>query len=116
MGSLVRVVVPLSVVLLLVRPSDAYRPVVLMHGVLSNAKYMEHIRDYITKAHSGTPILNVDLFDDSESLTEMQKQLDAVRAFVRPFMLNATDGVNMVCFSQGQCIPTVYACALLVAH
>lgn len=102
MTSLVRVVVPLSVFLSLLRPSDTYRPVVLMHGILSNAKYMEHMRDFITAAYPGTKILNVDLFDDEESLTEMKKQVDAVRAVVHPFMLNATDGVNMVCFSQGQ--------------
>jgi len=103
MRSLVRVVVPILVVfLMLLRPSGTYRPVVLMHGVLSNAEYMEHVRNFITAAYPGTQILNVNLFDDRESLTEMQKQLDVVRAFVRPFMRNATDGVNMVCFSQGQ--------------
>ena len=103
MRSLVRVVVPLLVVfLILLRPGDTYRPVVLMHGVLSNAKYMEHVRNFITTAYPGTQILNVNLFDDRESLTEMQKQLDVVRDFVRPFLENATDGVNMVCFSQGQ--------------
>lgn len=95
------VLVPLSLFLLLLRPSDTYRPVILMHGVLSSAKYMEPMRDFITSAYPGTKILNVDLFDERESLTEMQKQVDAVRAVVRPFMLNATDGVKMVCFSQG---------------
>ena len=72
-----------------------------MHGILSSAKYMEPMRDFITSAYPGTKILNVNLFDDRESLTEMQKQVDAVKDVVLPFMRNATDGVNMVCFSQG---------------
>ncbi len=45
-------------------PICAYQPVVLMHGILNSARYMDKMAEFITSAHPGTEVLNVDLFND----------------------------------------------------
>ena len=79
----------------------AYRPVVLMHGIFDSAKSLSTLVQRIQEAHPGTPILNVDLFDDLDSITRMWEQVKGVEEHVRPFMQSAADGVNMICYSQG---------------
>lgn len=80
---------------------DAYRPVILMHGIFDSAKSLSTLVQRIQEVHPGTPILNVDLFDDLDSITRMWEQVKSVEEHVRPFMKSAADGVNMICYSQG---------------
>lgn len=81
---------------------DAYRPVILMHGILDNSESLSTLVQRIQQVHPATPILNVDLFDDFDSITQMRIQVKVVEERVRPFMMNSTaDGVNMLCYSQG---------------
>lgn len=79
-----------------------FRPVILMHGILSSAKSMEHLASFIKKAHPGTVVLNVDIYSNLESATPMWQQLMTLEATVRPLMKKHPQGVNMVCFSQGR--------------
>lgn len=96
---LLRCVISLS---LLFAVGDAYRPVILLHGILSSALDMEILRDRILAAHPGTDILNVDLYEDLDSIKPMSEQVAGVMKEVIPFMTNATDGLNMICYSQGK--------------
>lgn len=81
---------------------DAYRPIILMHGILDNAASLSTLVQRIQQVHPATAILNVDLFDDLDSITRMWSQVKVVEERVRPFMVNSTtDGVNMICYSQG---------------
>ena len=81
---------------------SGYRPVIVMHGILSSATAQRQLVDMIQQAHHGTEVLNVDMFNDLESIfVEMWKQVDGVYNSVLPFMKNSSNGVNLVCFSQG---------------
>ena len=81
--------------------SDAYRPVILMHGIFDGAEGMSTLAQRIQTAHPGTSILNVDLYDYGDSIIRMWEQVNGVEEKVTPFMKSAADGVNMVCYSQG---------------
>ena len=102
--SLLRCMISLSV---LSAAGDAYRPVIMMHGILSSALDLEILRERISSSHPGTDILNVDLYEDLDSIKPMWDQVAGVMKKVIPFMANATDGVNMVCYSQGKHLATL---------
>ena len=45
-------------------PLKSYRPVILMHGVLSGPSSMEVLKLRIQSAHPGTEVLNVDAYNN----------------------------------------------------
>lgn len=102
--SLLRCMISLSA---LSAAGDAYRPVIMMHGILSSALDLEILRERISSSHPGTDILNVDLYENLDSIKPMWDQVAGVMKKVIPFMANATDGVNMVCYSQGKHLATL---------
>ena len=57
---------------------DAYRPIILMHGILDNAASLSSLVQRIQQVHPATAILNVDLFDDLDSITRMWSQVKVV--------------------------------------
>ena len=79
----------------------AYRPVIMFHGIFSDAKNMDNLQDMIQTASPGTQVFNIDGFDDADSLKPMWEQVDSIRSKMVPIMTNATDGVHLICFSQG---------------
>lgn len=79
----------------------AYRPVVLMHGVFSSNESISDLVSAINRSHPGTKLLNVDAFNNMASLQSMWKQVDGVYDKIKAFMDDASEGVNMVCYSQG---------------
>ena len=46
-----------------VSSANAYRPVVVMHGILSSYDYMTDMVQFIQKAHPGTEVLNVNAYN-----------------------------------------------------
>ncbi len=44
-------------------PVCGYRPVVVMHGILESYRSMDKLVGFITTAHPGTDVLNVEDFD-----------------------------------------------------
>ena len=84
--------------------SNAYRPVVVMHGVFSSYRDMDALVGMIAKARPGINITNVRAYDDLESLDAMWKQVDGVYKIMKPVMDDAKDGVILICYSQGTCI------------
>ena len=95
------VLLVLTVFVMLMGSVAAFRPVILMHGILSSAKHMEHLASFIKWAHPGTVVMNVDIFSNLESGAPMWQQLLTLEDTVRPLMKKHPEGVNMVCFSQG---------------
>ena len=49
--------------LLVVSSAKGYRPVVVMHGILSGAEDMNDLVQFIQTAHPGTNVLNVNAFN-----------------------------------------------------
>jgi palmitoyl-protein thioesterase len=93
--------VALLVVLLYFRMVVGYRPVLIMHGIADSYKSMEVMVTYIKDAHPGTPVYNIDAFNDADSFLKMWDQVDGVQKKISPIISNATDGVNLICYSQG---------------
>ena len=62
---------------------------------------MTDLTSFVTKAHPGTKIYNIDGFDDTESLEGMWKQVDAFKNKMLPVFSSSPNGVHMICFSQG---------------
>ena len=52
-----------------------YRPVLLMHGIADNYKSMEGMVTFIKDAHPGTPVYNIDAFNDAVSSSLSNEQL-----------------------------------------
>ena len=97
--TLVFIIVPAFLVS--VNHASAYKPVVLLHGVLSAHEEMEILADYITSAHPGTVVHNIALYENLWSLdTSMWTQLNGIVEKIRP-ILTDPNGVHMICHSQG---------------
>ena len=78
-----------------------YNPVLLIHGILSEAKYLQDLETMIESEHPGTEVYLVSLYPELESFVPLQRQLKYWRAKIEPVMKNATEGVNLICHSQG---------------
>lgn len=81
--------------------TGAYRPVIIFHGIFSDAKNMEDLVSLIQNAEPGTQVYNIDGFDNMDSLKPMWEQVETIRAKMLPIMSNLTDGGHLICFSQG---------------
>ena len=64
---------------------------------------MDDLVQLIKTNHSGTDVHDIDGYDDADSLVPMWKQVEGIKKKMLPIMQNATDGVNLICFSQGKC-------------
>ena len=90
---------------------------IIFHGIFSKAEDMEDLVGLIQRDHPGTEVHNIDGFDDLKSMTEMWKQVASIKSKMMPIFNSTTDGVNMICFSQGKvvcvcvCMRGVYTCA-----
>ena len=63
---------------------------------------MDDLVAHIKGAHNGTEVYNIDGYDDAESLTPMWEQVTNIKAKMLPIMQQAKDGINLICFSQGE--------------
>jgi palmitoyl-protein thioesterase len=100
-------VMPL-LVLLSVRFSYAYRPVVIMHGMNNNENGYAKNVDALKAAYPGIYVLPLAVFDDLSSIiTSMDKQMEGVVQAIRsdPHLVN---GFNFYGESQGALIARVY--------
>jgi predicted esterase len=79
----------------------AYLPVILLHGIFSDAVNMDGLKTMITSAHPGTRVYDIDGFDNLDSMKEMWTQVDWFKKKMLPIFQNSTDGVHLIGFSQG---------------
>ncbi|NP_001085801.1 lysosomal thioesterase PPT2-B precursor [Xenopus laevis] len=92
----------LPLLLCLVDNSVSYKPVILVHGLLSSSKSFDKLIQFIKKAHPGTDIYPVDMFNHLKSLNPMWKQVYEIRKYISPIIKNAgLKGVHLICYSQG---------------
>ncbi|XP_013388652.1 lysosomal thioesterase PPT2-B [Lingula anatina] len=81
--------------------SESYKPVILMHGILSSQRDLNDLKAFIKKAHPGTETYNIDAFNDLLSLEPMGKQVRIVAPMMKKIMDANPQGVHLICFSQG---------------
>ncbi len=82
----------------------AYKPVIIFHGILASSASMDDLVKLIKESHNGTEVHDIDGYDGVMSLTPMWEQVANIKAKMLPIMQQAKDGVNMICFSQGECV------------
>ena len=63
---------------------------------------MADLVQLIEESHSGTKVYNIDGYNLKDSLLPMWEQVEGIKEKMLPIMQNATDGVNLICFSQGK--------------
>ncbi|MFT7805304.1 lysosomal thioesterase PPT2-A-like [Arapaima gigas] len=100
-GSRRRTVWPLLGACLLSAVALGYKPVIVVHGLFDSSATFAKLSRFVTQSHPGTQVVVFDLFDHVSSLSPMWKQVEGFRRVINPIMQNATDGVHLICFSQG---------------
>ncbi|XP_036411694.1 lysosomal thioesterase PPT2 [Colossoma macropomum] len=78
-----------------------YRPVIIVHGLFDGPKQFTKLASFINQTHPGTSVTTVDLYDDMASLKPLWEQVKGFKRAMGPMMEKATDGVHLICFSQG---------------
>jgi len=78
-----------------------YKPVIIVHGVMSEADHLEDLKDMIETAHPGTNVTLIHLYPDIESFTPLQRQAVYWKQKIEPLMKEAVNGIHLICHSQG---------------
>jgi len=79
------------------------RPIVLMHGILSDAPKIQHVADWLTENTGGAQVINMEIGNgkqDSARLT-MPDQLDQFCQKIRDNSPVLSGGFNLIGISQG---------------
>ncbi|KAH8403063.1 hypothetical protein KR222_003892 [Zaprionus bogoriensis] len=81
--------------------SLAYRPVVILHGILSGAESMTLLVRQIEQLHPGTVVYNCDKFSGWYSLENAWWQVDQVRDYIDQIGRLHPEGIIVLGYSQG---------------
>ncbi|XP_058450313.1 lysosomal thioesterase PPT2 homolog [Malaya genurostris] len=79
----------------------AYKPVVIIHGILTGAESMLVILEEIERHHPGTKVYNTDRFAGWSSLENAWHQVLEFNGDLQKICRNHPDGVIMLGYSQG---------------
>ncbi|XP_059059354.1 lysosomal thioesterase PPT2 homolog [Achroia grisella] len=79
----------------------SYKPVVLIHGIMTGSNSMEMILHRIKEKHPGTIIYNVDRFESWSSLETMWHQVMEIGQDLANITAKYPDGINLIGYSQG---------------
>ncbi|KAK3531220.1 hypothetical protein QTP70_015244 [Hemibagrus guttatus] len=81
--------------------ASGYRPVIIVHGLFDGPRQFMKLATFINMTHPGTNVITVDMYDDMYSLKPLWDQVNGFKKVIGPIMKNATDGIHLICFSQG---------------
>nr|CAB3265120.1 lysosomal thioesterase PPT2-A-like [Phallusia mammillata] len=90
-----------TVLLLQAVKTYGYKPVIIIHGILDDARDLSELGAYIEKAHPGTEVHTLDLFDHYYSFKPLWEQLSVIKNITDPIMKKAKNGVHLIGYSQG---------------
>ncbi|EDV98822.1 lysosomal thioesterase PPT2 homolog [Drosophila grimshawi] len=79
----------------------AYKPVVILHGILSGAESMTLLVRHIEKLHPGTVVYNCDEFPGWYSLENAWRQVAQIRDYIDRIGKLHPDGFIVLGYSQG---------------
>ncbi|XP_041970506.1 lysosomal thioesterase PPT2 homolog [Aricia agestis] len=80
---------------------SAYKPVVLIHGIMTGSGSMEMISRRIQEKHPGTKVYNVNRFESWSSLETMWHQVLEIGNDVANISSQHPEGINLIGYSQG---------------
>ncbi|XP_072547096.1 lysosomal thioesterase PPT2-A-like [Salminus brasiliensis] len=81
--------------------ATGYRPVIIVHGLFDGPKQFMKLGRFISQTHPGTNVTTIDLYDNMASLKPLWQQVDGFKKAIVPIMERATNGIHLICFSQG---------------
>uniref|UniRef100_V5GM39 palmitoyl-CoA hydrolase n=1 Tax=Anoplophora glabripennis TaxID=217634 RepID=V5GM39_ANOGL len=79
----------------------AYKPVILLHGIMTGYESMELIKSQIEEKHPGTIVYNIEKFGGWSSLDNMWYQVNEIGEEIVNISQKYPDGVNFLGYSQG---------------
>ncbi|XP_014247652.1 lysosomal thioesterase PPT2 homolog [Cimex lectularius] len=79
----------------------SYKPVVIIHGVLTGNITMLPLAERIKELHPGTEIFATDRFGGWSSLRPMWHQVMEIGADINKFMSSHPEGIHIIGYSQG---------------
>ncbi|XP_074031023.1 palmitoyl-protein Thioesterase 2 isoform X2 [Leptinotarsa decemlineata] len=79
----------------------AYKPVVLLHGIMTGAESMELIKTRIEEKHPGTIVYNIERFGGWSSLDNMWYQANQIGQNLLNITEKHPEGVHLLGYSQG---------------
>ena len=83
--------------------SQGYKPVVLVHGILSTGGELYQLAKQIRIAHSGTNVTVLQYVENKlETLEPLNGQLNRLTDLVEPIMRSSPNGIHLICHSQGR--------------
>ncbi|XP_028178708.1 lysosomal thioesterase PPT2 homolog [Ostrinia nubilalis] len=88
-------------ILLLAYQILCYKPVVLIHGIMTGSGSMEMISHRIQEKHPGTIVYNVNRFESWSSLETMWHQVLEIGLDVANISSRHPEGINLIGYSQG---------------
>uniref|UniRef100_A0AAV2MFH9 palmitoyl-CoA hydrolase n=1 Tax=Knipowitschia caucasica TaxID=637954 RepID=A0AAV2MFH9_KNICA len=91
----------LQVLLLLVSSSEAYKPVIIVHGLFDGPDDFINLTDFIQETHPGTNVTTLDMYDYWKSLTPLWTQVEGLRSLLEAKLNQSEEGAHLICFSQG---------------
>ncbi|KAF6739320.1 Lysosomal thioesterase PPT2 [Oryzias melastigma] len=98
-GSPALVLLPL--LLLAAGCTDAYKPVIIVHGIFDGPKELAGLSGFIEESHPGTEVILIDLLNYKLSIAPMWKQVNEFGKVIKSIMQRSPEGVHLLCFSQG---------------
>uniref|UniRef100_A0A2A4JXH6 palmitoyl-CoA hydrolase n=1 Tax=Heliothis virescens TaxID=7102 RepID=A0A2A4JXH6_HELVI len=88
-------------IVLFIGPILCYKPVVLIHGVMTGSASMEMIKFRIEEQHPGTIVYNVNRFESWSSLETMWHQVLEIGMDIANISAKHPEGINLIGYSQG---------------
>ncbi|CAO1368553.1 unnamed protein product [Diamesa hyperborea] len=88
-------------ILLIIPLNYAYKPVVLLHGVLSDGDSMLIIEEQIKIKHPGTQVYIIDKFNGWSSLENTLEQIESFFEDFDKIFEDHPEGIHLVGYSQG---------------
>ncbi|XP_063358686.1 lysosomal thioesterase PPT2 homolog isoform X1 [Cydia amplana] len=88
-------------VFLLISSCLCYKPVVLIHGVMTGSGSMEMISHRIQEKHPNTTVYNCNRFENWSSLENMWHQVLEIGQDVANISAQHPEGINLIGYSQG---------------
>ncbi|XP_061170116.1 lysosomal thioesterase PPT2-A-like isoform X2 [Saccostrea echinata] len=93
--------VKISIIGFLLGIANAYKAVVFMHGIFGSSDEGRDFETWIKQVHPDTPFYSIALYQRLNSLVPLWKQIEIISKDVVGIMNNHTDGIHLICFSQG---------------
>ncbi|KAI5737560.1 hypothetical protein M8J76_014701 [Diaphorina citri] len=78
-----------------------YRPVLVIHGILSGNKTLEKFKERIERFHPGTKVVIPDNYSNWASLEPMWNQVLFFGSLVMKMSQNHPEGIHLIGYSQG---------------